>query len=128
VLLSRVLNAWKGVAVMQGGGDAISNVERLVSSAKLRVFSILQGLVVLIVNVAVQSGMTHAVKHERLMTYTSIIASEVFKLSLFYLINSFIIPIAVIKTMRNSDELWCAFLPCWHSTGKRSNTVAKVLG
>jgi hypothetical protein len=83
------------------------NFSHLVSSTKLRAFSILQGLVVLVVNTGVEQGLAFSVACERLITYTDITASGVLKLSLFYVINSFIIPIVVVATLRNSDALWC---------------------
>jgi hypothetical protein len=102
-----------------------NNFRQLVSSTKLRTFSILHGLIVLAMNKAVEHGFDMAVKHERLITYTSIIASGVLKLTLFYLINSFIIPIAVVTTLRNFNELW--YEPRWFCSSSGAPVATRGL-
>lgn len=44
---------------------------------------------------------------EKNMTTTTAMLSLVLKLSLFYLLNSFIVPIAVVTALPDSEGLWC---------------------
>ena len=85
----------------------------LIDSARLRLYSILQGILVTVVNLAIASGMETAAHIEKHTTTTAFIDSVAFKLTLFYFLNSFVVPIVAVVITNNSSQLWCASSMAW---------------
>jgi hypothetical protein len=106
-----------------------SEFKVLVSSAQLRVYSILQGLVVTLVNIAIALGMETAAHIEKHTTTTAFIDSVTFKLSLFYFLNSFVVPIVAVVIISTQSQLWCAmctYSPTWPRVIARESAALAV--
>lgn len=82
-------------------------LEGLQDSVSLRALSIVQGLAVSILNIMVGVLIPVVTDFERNLTSTTAMLSLVLKLCLFYLLNSFIVPIAVVTALPGSEGLWC---------------------
>lgn len=72
---------------------------------QLRIFSLLQGVVVGVINALVAAVINFAGTVERHTTTTAFIDSVTFKLTLFYFLNSFVVPIV---TIAGQEDTWCA--------------------
>jgi hypothetical protein len=92
------LNDTTGIA----GASTITNVT---SDATLYIYSAIQGLVVAVLNTFVASLIQRVANLERHSTITTFIDSVTFKLTLFYFLNSFVVPIVVVAS---AEQLWCA--------------------
>lgn len=95
------------ICVLQAGAGSAALAD-LQDSVSLRALSIMQGLAVSILNIAVGTLIPIVTKYEQNLTSTTAMLSLVLKLSLFYLLNSFIVPIVVVTVLPDSEELWCA--------------------
>lgn len=83
-------------------------LDAIQDSVSLRILSVVQGLSVSILNIGVGVLIPMVTDFERNLTATSAMLSLVIKLSVFYILNSFVVPIAVVTALPGSDGLWCA--------------------
>lgn len=93
-----------GVLVKVAIGPAA--LESLQDSVSLRLLSILQGFAVSVLNIMVGVLIPVLTDFEKNMTTTTAMLSLVLKLSLFYLLNSFVVPIAAVTALPDSEEQW----------------------
>ena len=82
-------------------------LDALQDSVSLRILSVVQGLSVSILNIGVGVLIPMITDFERNLTSTSAMLSLVIKLTVFYLLNSFVVPIAVVTALPGSEGLWC---------------------
>lgn len=80
------------------------------SEIQLRFFSLIQGAVVTVLNLLVPVAILWTTTRERHFTDTFHKRALVAKMSLFYLINSFVVPIVTAALRTNSYRLW--YVPC----------------
>jgi Calcium-activated chloride channel len=87
--------------------NIFSAVGGLRDEAKLRALSVVQGLVVTVLNVVVSLVVDRLTHIERHTTTTSHLTAMVFKLTVFYFLNSFAVPIIAVVSLAGSEENWC---------------------
>eukprot|EP00892_Ulva_mutabilis_P009819 jgi/Ulvmu1/7209/UM034_0118.1 len=92
-----------GLGTTALGTDALDSLQ---DSVSLRILSVVQGLSVTILNMGVGVLIPVVTDFERNVTSTSTMLSLVIKLSVFYLLNSFVVPIAVVTALPGSEGLW----------------------
>lgn len=88
----------------------------LQSEIQLRYFSVIQGVIVTVLNMTVSYLIAWTTTLERHFTDTFHKRALVAKLSLFYLVNSFVVPIVTAALRSGSYRLWCAASRCALST------------
>jgi hypothetical protein len=91
-----------------GANAASADTLDLNQTIKLYYFAALQGVVVTAINVIVALLIETVSLAERHVTTTSYLAGFVTKLSIFYIANSFIVPILAVVTSGAEKDVWCA--------------------
>ena len=84
--------------------ESLSSVSQ---AANLWRFSLLQGLVVTLLNIVVLPVVSSLATYERHQTTTSYLTVMVFKLTVFYFLNSFAVPI-IAYSIAAPRQSWCA--------------------
>lgn len=84
-------------------GDLISELQ---DAAQLRLLAVTQGIVVTVINLLVSYAITAICNLEKHYTATYLMRSVITKLTIFYLFNSFVIPIVAVVTLENGSVVW----------------------
>jgi hypothetical protein len=102
------------VARAPGSDDGPAFTSSISRAANLYLYTALQSVVVSAINIVVALAIEYVSLAERHVTTTSYLAGFVTKLTIFYLLNSFVVPIIAVVTLTGSDKVWCALarLPC----------------